>query len=80
MHRVEALADRPEGVRPAGPHHLHSLIPLPEVLGEVYGVGGSSKQVQAENFKLLLASAQSSAILRDTPRPTSSRSAVSVWR
>ena len=53
MHRVEALADRPEGFRPAGPRPFHSLIPLPEVLGEVYGVGASSKQVQAEYFKLL---------------------------
>ena len=54
MHRVEALADRPEGFRPVGPRPFHSLIPLPELLGEVYGVGASSKQVQAEYFKLLV--------------------------
>ena len=35
MHRVEALADRPIGGRPARTHPFHSLIPLPEVLGEV---------------------------------------------
>ena len=67
MHRVEALADRPEGFRPAGPHPFHSLIPLPELLGEVYGVGASSKQVQAEYFKLLVGLGAELSILRETP-------------
>ena len=67
MHRVEALADRPDGGRPAGPHPFHSLIPLPEVLGEVYGVGASSKQVQAEYLKLLARLGPELAILRDVP-------------
>ena len=67
MHRVEALADRPEGFRPAGPHPFHSLIPLPELLGEVYGVGASSKQVQAEYFKLLVGLGSELSILRETP-------------
>ena len=66
MHRVEALADRPEGFRPAGPRPFHSLIPLPEVLGEVYGVGASSKQVQAEYFKLLARLGPELLILRET--------------
>ena len=67
MHRVEALADRPEGFRPAGPHPFYSLIPLPELLGEVYGVGASSKQVQAEYFKLLVGLGSELSILRETP-------------
>jgi DNA helicase II / ATP-dependent DNA helicase PcrA len=67
MHRVEALADRPEGYRPAGSRPFHSLIPLPEVLGEVYGVGASSKQVQAEYFKLLVALGAELSILREKP-------------
>ena len=67
MHRVEALADRPEGFRPAGPRPFHSLIPLPEVLGEVYGVGASSKQVQAEYFKLLVGLGSELSILREAP-------------
>ena len=67
MHRVEELADRPEGFRPAGPHPFHSLIPLPELLGEVYGVGASSKQVQAEYFKLLVGLGSELSILRETP-------------
>ena len=81
MHRVEALADRPEGFRPAGPPPFHSLIPLPEVLGEVYGVGASSKQVQAEYFKLLAASAPELAHpARNACWKTSPRSGASVWR
>ena len=67
MHRVETLADRPEGFRPAGPRPFHSLIPLPELLGEVYGVGASSKQVQAEYFKLLVGLGAELGILRETP-------------
>jgi len=67
MHRVEALADRPAGSRPARTHPFHSLIPLPEVLGQVYGVGEGSKQVQAEYFKLLARLGPELAILRDVP-------------
>jgi ATP-dependent DNA helicase UvrD/PcrA len=67
MHRVEALADRPEGGRPRRTAPFHSLIPLPEVLGEVYGVGAGSKQVQAEYFKLLARLGPELAILREVP-------------
>ncbi|MCU0500379.1 MAG: UvrD-helicase domain-containing protein [Anaerolineae bacterium] len=67
MHRVEALADRPEGFRPAASHPFHSLIPLPELLGEVCGVGASSKQVQAEYFKLLARLGSELNILRAAP-------------
>ena len=66
MHRVEALADRP-GAAAGAAHPFHSLIPLPEVLGEVYGVGASSKQVQAEYVKLLARLGPELAILRDAP-------------
>ena len=53
-HRVETLADRPEGQRPARAHPFHSLIPLPELLSEICGVGPKSKRVQKE-YQLLLA-------------------------
>ena len=77
MHRVEELADRPEGGRPRGHAPFHSLIPLPEVLGEVYGVGEGSKQVQAEYMKLLAAWARSwrscaTCRWRRSPRPAAS--------
>jgi DNA helicase-2/ATP-dependent DNA helicase PcrA len=47
LHRVEELADRPEGVRPAGAAGFRNLIQLPELVGEVLGVGPRSKAVAA---------------------------------
>ncbi|WP_438001809.1 UvrD-helicase domain-containing protein [Sorangium sp. So ce185] len=46
LHRVEELADREEGVRPEGASEFRNLVPLPEVLAELHGVGASSKVVQ----------------------------------
>ena len=53
MHRVEVLADREEGHRPPGAHPYVSLIPLPEILGEVYEVGDQSKKVEQQYHRLL---------------------------
>jgi len=47
LHRVEELADRPEGARPAGAAGFRNLIQLPELAGEVLGVGPRSKAVTA---------------------------------
>jgi DNA helicase-2/ATP-dependent DNA helicase PcrA len=67
LHRVEELADRPVGVEPPGRPPFHSLIPLPEVLGEVYGVGPASKRVK-QTFEQLLAKLGSElSILLDIP-------------
>jgi len=52
-YRVEELADRPEGTKPPQAKPFLSLIPLPEVLSEVYGVGPKSKRVQKEYFTML---------------------------
>ncbi|MCB0098847.1 MAG: UvrD-helicase domain-containing protein, partial [Caldilineaceae bacterium] len=52
-HRVETLADRSEGEKPARTHPFHSLIPLPEVLSELHGVGVNSKRVQQQYHQLL---------------------------
>jgi DNA helicase-2/ATP-dependent DNA helicase PcrA len=46
MHRVELLADRVEGKKPDQSHSFQSLIPLTEILTEIYGVGPSSKIIQ----------------------------------
>src|SRR5215211_7254915 len=46
-HRVEELADRPEGTRPPGAAGFRNLIQLPELVGEVLGVGPKSKAVTA---------------------------------
>lgn len=44
-HRVMELADRQEPVYGADAPEVFSLIPLPEVLGEILGVGAASKAV-----------------------------------
>ncbi len=53
MHRVEALADREPGQIPSLPHPYQSLVPLPEVLSEIHGVGVNSKRVR-QSFDYLL--------------------------
>src|SRR5262249_34084 len=52
MNRVATLADRTTGEKPANAQAYANLIPLPEILAEVYGVGASSKQVQ-QNYEAL---------------------------
>jgi DNA helicase II / ATP-dependent DNA helicase PcrA len=46
LQRVEDLADRPEGARPEGAAGCRSLVPLPELVAEVTGVGTASKTVR----------------------------------
>ena len=53
MHRVEDLADRGEGARPAGAAPFRRLIPLEEVLSEVEGVAAGSKRVGTLYAELL---------------------------
>jgi uncharacterized protein (TIGR00375 family) len=45
LHRVIELADRDHPLFPADSPGFHSLVPLPEVLGEILGVGPASKAV-----------------------------------
>jgi ATP-dependent DNA helicase UvrD/PcrA len=46
LQRVEDLADRPPGARPAGAPGSRNLLPLDEVVAEVAGVGRTSKTVR----------------------------------
>lgn len=46
LHRVMELADRQEPLYSANAPIFHSLIPLPEVLGGILGVGPASKAVE----------------------------------
>jgi uncharacterized protein (TIGR00375 family) len=46
LQRVEDLADRPAGARPDGAGGCRNLVPLPELVAEVAGVGPASKTVQ----------------------------------
>jgi uncharacterized protein (TIGR00375 family) len=53
MHRVEKLADRKSDYRPENRHPFKSLIPLPEILAEMYDVGVGTKRV-TETYEILL--------------------------
>lgn len=66
-HRVERLADRPPGSKPARTHPYASLIPLPEILAEIHTVGAQSRRVQREYHRLLDVLGPELVILRRTP-------------
>jgi uncharacterized protein (TIGR00375 family) len=53
MHRVEELADRPEETGRPGAPPFRNLVPLPEILGELHGVGAKSKAVEQSAARLL---------------------------
>ncbi|MDI6793862.1 MAG: endonuclease Q family protein [bacterium] len=66
LHRVEALADRPEGfILPEAPTY-QSLIPLLEIISEIKGVGVNSKKVAQEYERLLSHFGPELSILRET--------------
>jgi PHP family Zn ribbon phosphoesterase len=52
-HRVEELADRPEGFRPKDAKDFKRLIPLSEILSKLLGTGIATKKVWAEFNKLI---------------------------
>jgi DNA helicase-2/ATP-dependent DNA helicase PcrA len=54
MNRVVELADRSADVRPPTAGVVESLVPLPEILSEIYGVGPKSKRV-TESYNRLIA-------------------------
>ncbi|MEE4359030.1 MAG: UvrD-helicase domain-containing protein [Desulfococcaceae bacterium] len=45
LHRVEELADRPEGTKRENAQPFRHIIPLPEILSEIYRAGSGSKKV-----------------------------------
>ena len=45
LYRVEALADRPEGEKPPFTHPFSSVVPLVDILADIYQVGPGSKKV-----------------------------------
>jgi DNA helicase-2/ATP-dependent DNA helicase PcrA len=53
LHRIETLADRPDGVRPAGAAGYTNLVQLPEIIGEINSVGPKSKTVEGKAAKLV---------------------------
>ena len=67
QHRVAELADRPAGYRPAGAAGFTSLVQLPQIVGEILGVGSKSKKVVAEVGRLAAALGPELTILSSVP-------------
>lgn len=67
LHRVEKLADRPAGRRPAGAPLFHSTAPLAELIAESLQAGVASKKVEKAYFDLLGKVGNELTILLDTP-------------
>jgi uncharacterized protein (TIGR00375 family) len=67
MHRVEKLADRPQGFKPKNASIYHSLIPLPEIIAETLKVGTNTKTVESQYLKLLRSLGNEFKILMESP-------------
>ena len=67
LNRVFELADRQVPQRPAHQPGFVSLVPLPEVLGEILGVGPGSKKVTAMYTQLLREFGSELDIVRTVP-------------
>jgi len=67
LHRVEKLADRPQGYNPGKVLPYYSLIPLAEVIAETLGVGVASKKVDMEYHRVIQVLGNEFTILMDTP-------------
>ncbi|GAB6143882.1 UvrD-helicase domain-containing protein [Desulfocicer niacini] len=53
LYRVQELADRPHGYTPAHRHGYQSIIPLADILSEIFDVGPKSKKVTTTYEKAL---------------------------
>ncbi len=78
LHRVEELADRPEGVRPASARPFARLVPLPEVVAECAGVGSGSRKVEERCRRLAACVGPELFTLREAPLEDVERAAGSV--
>ena len=67
LNRIMSLADREEPVRPAGAPGFVSLVPLPEILSEVLGVGPATKKVRTMYAELVRRFGSEMGILRSIP-------------
>ncbi|MFP4531723.1 MAG: UvrD-helicase domain-containing protein [Desulfobacterales bacterium] len=67
LHRVEALATRPEGEKPEKTHPYYSVIPLAEILSEIVGTGPKSKKVLSYYQAVLEALGPELAVLHTLP-------------
>ena len=53
MHRIEALADRPEGAKPAQAIPFRNAVPLEEIIADALGIGTGTQGVDREYFNLI---------------------------
>jgi ATP-dependent DNA helicase UvrD/PcrA len=67
LHRVEELADRPDGYRPPGAKAVTHLIQLAGILGEIHGVGPRSRTVDGQLATLVAALGPELHILTAAP-------------
>lgn len=67
LHRVLSLADRDTPEQPSKAGDYSSLIPLPELMGEVLGVGAKTKKVMTLYAEAIHSLGSEMAILRDVP-------------
>jgi len=67
MHRVEALADRPEGFVPNNAIPCKHLVPLIEIIGEALNQGVETKAVENEYLKIVSTYGTEFRILLDLP-------------
>lgn len=66
-YRVSELADRPNGYQPKNPKRVEYIIPLTEILSELFGVGPASKKVTARYHELISRLGNEFDILRALP-------------
>ena len=78
QHRVDVLADRPAGYRPDGAAGFTSFVQLPEILGEIAGVGPKAKSVTAQATALVERFGPELAILGDVPLDDLAAGAASI--
>lgn len=67
LHRVEELADRPEGVTPGQSIPFKNIIPLEELIAEATTTGRGTQKVEKEYFRLTNRFGSEFQILLDTP-------------
>lgn len=78
-HRVEELADRPAGFRPADAKPFESLAPLPEAIAASTGVSPAAKKTVQLYEKMLAELGDEFTILRQTPIGILGRSPGRAW-
>ncbi|CAK8724306.1 DNA 3'-5' helicase [Candidatus Electronema halotolerans] len=69
LYRVMELADRETALWPTGSPAVHSLIPLPELLGELFNCGPATKKVETAYAKLINTFGSEFRLLLATPLP-----------